>query len=68
MVDPIWDLIPNAEVWHIGMWRDEETLEPVWYYNKLEGTPRIERRSSSIRCWQRAARRWRRLMSSNNGA
>ncbi|MCO5184007.1 MAG: uracil phosphoribosyltransferase [Anaerolineae bacterium] len=41
MVDPIWDLIPNAEVWHIGMWRDEETLEPVWYYNKLEGTPRI---------------------------
>lgn len=42
MVDPIWDLIPNAEVWHIGMYRDEETLLPVWYYNKLSKTPRID--------------------------
>jgi uracil phosphoribosyltransferase len=42
MVDPIWDLIPNAEVWHIGMWRDEATLQPVWYYNKLSEQPRIE--------------------------
>lgn len=29
------DILPSAKVFHIGMYRDEETLEPVWYYNKL---------------------------------
>lgn len=28
------DLLPNATVYHIGMYRDEQTLSPVWYYNK----------------------------------
>ena len=28
------DLLPFANVHHIGMYRDEETLEPVWYYDK----------------------------------
>ena len=28
------DLLPFANVHHIGMYRDEETLEPVWYYEK----------------------------------
>ncbi len=28
------DLLPLAHVQHLGMYRDEETLEPVWYYNK----------------------------------
>lgn len=36
MVDPIWTMIPNAQVWHIGMYRDEETLEPVYYYDKFD--------------------------------
>ncbi len=35
MVDGIWDLIPNACVLHIGLYRNEETLQPVEYYNKL---------------------------------
>ncbi len=35
MVEPIWQMIPNAQVWHIGMYRDEETLEPVYYYDKF---------------------------------
>ena len=29
------DMLPRAEIRHIGMYRDEETLKPVWYYNKL---------------------------------
>jgi uracil phosphoribosyltransferase len=35
MVDPILELIPNARVWHLGLYRDHTTLEPVTYYNKL---------------------------------
>jgi uracil phosphoribosyltransferase len=35
MVDPILDLIPAAEVWHLGVYRDEATALPVKYYNKL---------------------------------
>jgi uracil phosphoribosyltransferase len=35
MVDPILNLIPDAEVWHLGMYRDEETATPVHYYSKL---------------------------------
>jgi uracil phosphoribosyltransferase len=35
MVDPILDLIPNAHVWHLGLYRDHKTLAPVTYYNKL---------------------------------
>lgn len=35
MVDPILDLIPTAHVWHLGLYRDHATLEPVTYYNKL---------------------------------
>ena len=29
------ELLPVAKVCHIGMYRNEETLKPVWYYNKL---------------------------------
>lgn len=35
MVDGIQDLIPTAKVGHIGVYRNEETLEPVYYYCKL---------------------------------
>lgn len=28
------EILPFANVHHIGMYRDEETLEPVWYYDK----------------------------------
>lgn len=35
MSDGILSLIPNAKVGHIGLYRDEETLEPVEYFCKL---------------------------------
>ena len=35
MVDPILDLLPDAQVWHLGLYRDEETARPVSYYSKL---------------------------------
>lgn len=35
MVDGILELIPAAKVGHIGMYRDEETLEPHEYFVKL---------------------------------
>ncbi|HEY6562932.1 MAG TPA: uracil phosphoribosyltransferase, partial [Pirellulaceae bacterium] len=35
MVDPILNLIPDAEVWHLGLYRDEATAQPVEYYSKL---------------------------------
>lgn len=35
MVDGILDLIPTAKVGHVGVYRNEETLEPVYYYCKL---------------------------------
>ncbi len=35
MVDGILDFLPNSEVWHLGFYRDEQTLTPVSYYQKL---------------------------------
>ena len=35
MVDPVFNLINGAEVWHLGFYRDEKTLKPVEYYKKL---------------------------------
>lgn len=35
MVDPMLELIPSAAVWHLGLYRNEETAEPVGYYDKL---------------------------------
>lgn len=35
MVDPVLDLLPMAEVWHLGLYRDEDTAKPVSYYDKL---------------------------------
>ncbi len=41
MVEGIWELMPSAEVWHIGLYRDEKTLKPVEYYNKLPVFPTV---------------------------
>lgn len=41
MVEGVWGLMPSAEVWHIGLYRDEDTLRPVEYYNKLPTEPTI---------------------------
>jgi len=41
MVEGVWELMPSAEVWHIGLYRDEQTLRPVEYYNKLPLEPTV---------------------------
>lgn len=42
MVEGIWNMMPNAEVWHIGLLRDERTLEPVEYYSRLPVSPTVD--------------------------
>jgi len=39
MSDAIQNLIPQAEVWHLGFYRDEATVQPVEYYQKFSGPP-----------------------------
>lgn len=41
MVEGVWEMMPSAEVWHIGLYRDEKTLRPVQYYNKLPIEPTV---------------------------
>jgi uracil phosphoribosyltransferase len=41
LVEGFWELMPSAEVWHIGLYRDEHTLRPVQYYNKLPTEPTV---------------------------
>lgn len=36
MVEPVLELVPEAEVWHLGLYRDEQTAEPIHYYSKLK--------------------------------
>jgi len=42
MVEGVWNMMPNAEVWHIGLLRDERTLEPVEYYSRLPVSPTVD--------------------------
>ena len=35
MLDGLINVIPNAKIGHIGMYRNEETLEPVRYFFKV---------------------------------
>jgi uracil phosphoribosyltransferase len=42
MVEGAWKLLPQAEVWHLGFYRDERTLRPVAYYNKLPVAPTVD--------------------------
>jgi uracil phosphoribosyltransferase len=41
MADGVLDLLTEAEVWHIGLFRDEHTLRPTEYYNKLRRPSRV---------------------------
>lgn len=41
MVEGVWNLMPSAEVWHIGLYRDEHTLQPVEYYKKVPADPDV---------------------------
>ncbi|MFL7794972.1 MAG: uracil phosphoribosyltransferase [Anaerolineae bacterium] len=42
MVDGALSIMPNAEVWHIGLFRDEQTLKPVEYYSRLPISPTVD--------------------------
>jgi len=42
MVEGVWEMMPGSEVWHIGLFRDERTLKPVQYYNKLPVSPTVQ--------------------------
>jgi uracil phosphoribosyltransferase len=35
MVEGIHTIIPQAKIGHVGLYRDEKTFEPVWYFCKL---------------------------------
>ncbi len=45
MADGVLDLLPDAEVWHLGLRRNETTLEPEEYYRRL---PQQERESTVV--------------------
>ncbi len=42
MVDPLLHLLPAAEVWHLGLYRDENTAQPVEYYSKISNTVPVD--------------------------
>ncbi len=42
MVDGVLEMVPTAQVWHLGLYRDHETLRPVSYYNKLPTEPTVQ--------------------------
>ena len=42
MVDAMLELMPTAQVWHLGLFRDERTLQPVEYYNKLPNSSSVD--------------------------
>jgi uracil phosphoribosyltransferase len=42
MLEGMLQLLPNVQVWHIGLYRDEQTLRPVQYYNRLPTAPTVQ--------------------------
>jgi uracil phosphoribosyltransferase len=42
MVEAALALMPDAQVWHIGLFRDERTLRPIEYYNKLPSSATVQ--------------------------
>jgi uracil phosphoribosyltransferase len=42
MAEAVLDVLPSVRVWHLGVYRDHETLQPVTYYNKLPPSPTID--------------------------
>jgi len=42
MVEGVWEMMPGAEVWHIGLKRDERTLQPMQYYANKPSQPRVQ--------------------------
>lgn len=42
MANAMLDALPEATVWHLGLYRDHATLKPVTYYNKLPAKPDMD--------------------------
>jgi uracil phosphoribosyltransferase len=42
MAEAILNVVPKGYVWHMGIYRNEETLEPVIYYNKAPSQTDID--------------------------
>ena len=42
MAEAILEVVPSACVWHLGLYRDHDTLQPVTYYNKLPADLNID--------------------------
>lgn len=42
MMDGMLEILPSVQVWHIGVYRDEHTLKPIEYYNKLPPVPGVQ--------------------------
>ena len=42
MADAMLQALPEASVWHLGLYRDHATLKPVTYYNKLPAKPDMD--------------------------
>jgi uracil phosphoribosyltransferase len=42
MAEAILETVPEAQVWHLGLYRDHKTLKPITYYNKLQGDARLD--------------------------
>jgi uracil phosphoribosyltransferase len=42
MLEGVLELLPEVQVWHLGLYRDEATLRPVQYYNKLPASATVD--------------------------
>jgi uracil phosphoribosyltransferase len=42
MADAILEFVPSAQIWHLGLYRDHQTLQPVTYYNKLPAQVQLD--------------------------
>jgi uracil phosphoribosyltransferase len=42
MAEAVHELVPQAQVWHLGLYRDHATALPVAYYNKLPPRPALD--------------------------
>jgi len=41
MAEAMLELVPDAQVWHLGLYRDHKTLQPVTYYQRVPACPGI---------------------------
>jgi uracil phosphoribosyltransferase len=42
MAEAMLEMLPSAQVWHLGLYRDHETARPVTYYSKLPTRPHFD--------------------------